>query len=47
VEELGMMNGYSPGLEDQKPLPQVERKLIVRIEKISDFKHAPHSDLEE
>jgi hypothetical protein len=29
VEELGMMNGYSPSLEDQKPLPQVERKLIV------------------
>jgi hypothetical protein len=46
VEELGMMNGYSPGLEDQKPLPQVERKLIVRIDKITDLKHAPHSDLE-
>ena len=46
VEELGMMNGYSPGLEDQKPLPQVERKLIVRVKKITDFKHAPHSDLE-
>lgn len=47
VEEVGMMNGYSPGLEDQKPLPQVERKLIVRIEKITDFRHAPHSDVEE
>ncbi len=46
VEELCMMDGYSPGLEDQKPLPQVERKLIVRINKITDFKHGPHSDLE-
>jgi hypothetical protein len=46
VEELGIMNGYSPGLEDQKPLPQVERKIIVRINKITDFKLAPHSDLE-
>jgi hypothetical protein len=47
VEEVGMMDGYLPGLEDQKPLPQVERKLIVRIEKITDFSHAPHSDVEE
>jgi len=46
VEELGIMNGYSPGLEDQKLLPQVERKIIVRINKITDFKLAPHSDLE-
>jgi len=47
VEEVCMMNGYLPGLEDQKPLPQVERKLIVQIEKITDFRHAPHSDVEE
>jgi hypothetical protein len=46
IQELGMMNGYLPGLEDQDPLPQVERKLIVRINKITDFRLAPHSDLE-
>jgi hypothetical protein len=36
VQELRMINGYSPGLEDQKPLRQVARKLIVRIKKITD-----------
>jgi hypothetical protein len=47
VEEMAMMNGYAPGLESKSPLPQVERKLLVRVDKIIDFKHAPHSDVEE
>jgi hypothetical protein len=47
MEDLAMMNGYSSGLEDQAPLPQVERKLVVRVDKIVDFSHAPHSDIEE
>ena len=47
VEEIAMMNGYVPGAESRHPLPQVERQLLVRVDKIIDFKHAPHSDLEE
>jgi len=47
VEEIAMMNGYSPGVELHSPLPQVERQLLVRVDKIIDFKHAPHSDVEE
>ena len=47
VEEIAMMNGYTPGAESQPPLPQVERQLLVRVDKIVDFKHAPHSDVEE
>lgn len=47
VEELSMMDGYTPEPENQIPLPQVERKLIVRVNKIVSFKHAPHSDVEE
>jgi uncharacterized protein len=47
VEELAMMNGYIPGKERDPALPQVERRLIVRVEKIIDFRHGPHSDREE
>jgi predicted pyridoxine 5'-phosphate oxidase superfamily flavin-nucleotide-binding protein len=47
VEEIAMMNGHAPGVESQHPLPQVERQLLVRVDKIIDFKHAPHSDVEE
>ena len=47
VEEIAMMNGHAPGIESQPPLPQVERQLWVRVDKIIDFKHAPHSDIEE
>jgi len=46
LEDIAMMNGYTPG-ESPSPLPQVERQLLVRVDKIIDFKHAPHSDREE
>lgn len=45
VEELAMMDGFMPQ-EELHPLPQVERKLVVRVQHILDFHHAPHSDLE-
>ena len=47
VEDRAMMNGYIPGEENTPSLPQVERKLIVRVDRVIDFRHAPHSDLEE
>jgi hypothetical protein len=47
VEEISVMDGYSPRLENQMPLPQAERKLTVRVNRIVSFKHAPHSDIEE
>jgi hypothetical protein len=47
VRELGIMDGYVAGEEDKPPLPQVERELLVRVDKIIAFSHAPHSDVEE
>jgi uncharacterized protein len=44
VLETAMLDGFSPAL--QKPTPQVERKIRIRVEKIMDFSHAPHSDEE-
>ena len=45
MKEMAVMDGYAPELEEV-PLPQVERKIIVRVDKILDFRHAPHSDIE-
>ena len=45
VEDIAMLDGYVPQAENKKPLPQVERKLSVKIDKILEFKHAPHSDI--
>jgi len=47
VEEQAIMNGYVPGMGDSTPPPQVERRLLVRVEKTVRFSHAPHSDVEE
>jgi len=46
VNELSFMDGYSPETESQAP-PQVERQLIIQVNKILAFSHAPHSDMEE
>lgn len=47
VEEIAMMNGYSPEADKYPPMPQVENKLFVRVDKAIIFSNAPHSDLEE
>jgi uncharacterized protein len=47
VEETAMLDGYIPEMEGKDPSPQVERRLLIRVEKVIAFSHAPHSDLEE
>ena len=47
IEELGILNGYAPDLESGPPLPQVERRLLIKVQKITDFRLGPHSDAEE
>ena len=46
VKELSFMDGYAPETESRMP-PQVERQLIIHVNKIMAFSHAPHSDVEE
>ncbi len=46
TEELGILNGYAPELKGRPPLPQVERRLLIKVQKITDFKLGPHSDVE-
>ncbi len=47
IEELGILNGYAPDIESGPPLPQVERRLLIKVQKITDFRLGPHSDAED
>ncbi len=47
IDDMGVLDGYAPGLDTAPPLPQVRRRLLIRTERIIDFKLAPHSDVEE
>jgi len=47
VEETAVMDGLPPGAEARDPLPQVERRILMRVDKVIRFSHAPHTDREE
>ena len=43
MEEEAMMNGYAAELDTKMLRPQVEWKLIVRVEKVIDFTQTRHA----
>lgn len=43
--DIGMLDGYTPGMAQKWPMPQVESQLVVHVKKVTDFKRAPHSDI--
>lgn len=45
--DIGMIDGYTPEMKSKWPLPQVESQLVILVNKVTDFKRAPHSDVEE
>jgi hypothetical protein len=47
MDQVAILDGYTPKEKEGPVIPQVERKISLRVEKIVDFRHAPHSDLEE
>ena len=47
IKDLGVLDGYAPQIEGKTPVPQVERQLLVHIDRVIEFKHAPHTDVEE
>jgi hypothetical protein len=47
IEELSLLDGYDPALEGKPQVPEVERQLIIRVDKVLRFSRAPHSDVEE
>lgn len=46
MQEVAELDGYAVGLEEKKHFPQVEWKILVRVEHILNFQKAPHIDVE-
>lgn len=47
IQDVAVLDSYAPDIETRHPLPQVERKLVIEVEKILDFRLGPHTDVEE
>jgi len=45
-EDTAYLNGYASDSGKKDVVPQIRRKVTVRIEKILDFKLTPHTDIE-
>lgn len=43
VEDVAMLNGHAPGL-DESSLPRVERRLLIHVDRIAPFRRRPHTD---
>jgi hypothetical protein len=43
-ENRAFLNGFAPGVEESSHLPQVQRRLIIRAEKITEFSHVLRCD---
>jgi hypothetical protein len=41
VRQGAMLDGYLP---DQTPLPQAEYEITIRVQRVLEFRHAPHTD---
>jgi hypothetical protein len=46
VRPVTMLDGFFPAGEEKAPLPQVGSEIVVRVNKILEFKRAPHGDNE-
>jgi uncharacterized protein len=47
VENMAVLGCWTPEVDGKISIPQVERQVLVRVDRIIDFKHAPHNDIEE
>jgi hypothetical protein len=44
IHDEAMLDGYEAGRFEENPMPQVERRLVVRSEAVLEFRQQPHSD---
>ncbi len=47
ADDLTIMDGFAAQVETKNPLPEIEKQLRVRVEKIVAFRRMAHSDVEE
>ena len=46
IKDIGILDGYSKN-QVTPSIPQVERQLLLHVDKILEFKRSPHTDFEE
>jgi hypothetical protein len=44
IRDLSILDGYLPQAEERRRVPQVERELLIRVERVLIFSEAPHQD---
>ena len=44
--DVGVLDGYAPAVEGKHPIPQIEKRLLIRVKKIMNFSLKPHTDIE-
>jgi uncharacterized protein len=44
IEDVAMLDGFEAGRAETPPMPQIERRLIVRGREVFEFRQRPHSD---
>lgn len=47
ADDLAIMDGFASEVETKNPLPEIEKQLRVRVDKIVAFRRTAHSDVEE
>jgi len=47
IKELGVLDGFTRKEASEANLPQVERQLLVHVNRVLEFKRSPHTDVEE
>lgn len=46
IKEVAVLDGYAPFVEKQHPMPGVERKISICVQRILRFERRPHIDVE-
>lgn len=44
LHDVAMLDGFTAGMDEDHPLPQVEWRLVVKAVAVLEFRQQPHSD---
>ncbi len=47
MRDTAILDGYADGNGAESPLPQEERQLLIHVDRIIEFRRAPHADIEQ
>lgn len=42
--DVAMLDGFAAGMDEDHPPPQVERRVVVKVREVLEFRQQPHSD---